>query len=627
MKKYKLVVFGMIGCLMLSGCQSKSATVSKNTQETTKAETAMPQLKGKSTFNPIYMGSDTDYKGDKLEITTAENGAVLNKVLADHQAQFTERELIKISDRVYVSMNYGMANVTFIVGTDGIIVVDTNENNELSSQQLADIRKVSDKPIKGIIYSHGHYIRGTSGLLTEEEKKDVQIWAHEDHFKVLQNIVSDIQPAYFRRLLIHHGMAVPYDLTGEDAFVGGGLGNYYLDRSIQNETIGYMPPTNLVKKDQKFTDVVIGGVNIRLEPKVSDAADNLTIYLPDDKVVINNFMWPNFANLYTLRGEAYRDPKVWIDGVDSIIDFEPEYIVGVHGKPIIGKEKCMNLAVIYRDGIQYVYDQTIKGINEGKDADEIIADFTIPKALVTADITKETYGELEHYIRGIYDGILGWYGNDPIELHPVSKEFEASRIIQGFGGIDAIIGEAKTSLENKEYAWSAQLATYVLEVQPENEEAKQMKADSLRKMSQVTTATTTRYFYTTNALDLEGKLDINAIQAPVMVDIIKTMDPGAFVNSYRLNIDPKKAESVNIKIAFQFTGNDKNYGLTIRNGIGVYSENIQNADVTYKMNSDYWFESIIGGTSNLAQGIKDGHITVEGNQAVNEQVLDILNQK
>lgn len=611
MRKNKVLAVGLAVCLLVC-CAVNVAAAGKT-------EIA------DSTFNPIYMGSDTDYKGDKLEITTDENGAVLNKVLKDHQAQFTDRKLIKVSDRVYVSVNYGMANTTFIEGPEGIIVIDTNENNELSSQQLADMREISDKPVKGIIYSHAHYVRGTAGLLTEEEKKDVQIWAHEDHSSVLQNIVSDIQPAYFRRLMIHHGMAVPYDLTGEDAFVGGGLGNYYLDRSIENETIGYMPPTNLVSKEERFTDIEIAGVKIRLEPKVSDSPDNLTVYLPEDKVCINNFIWPNFANLYTLRGEAYRDPRVWMAGVDSIIDFKPEHIIGVHGLPISGKKECMEQATIYRDGIQYVYDETVKGINEGKDADDIIADFEIPKNLVTSDKTKETYGELEHYIRGIYSGILGWYGNDPVELHPVSKKFEAQRIVEGFGGVDAMIKAAKESLENKEYSWSAQLSSYVISMDPENKAAKQLKADALRKMSQVTTATTTRYFYTTNVLDLEGKLDINEIKGPLLMEVIRTMDPGTFVNALRLKISPEKAEDADIKIAFVFDDSDKTYGLHIRNGIGVYTVDMKKPDVTYKMSSDYWFDGIVAETSTLAEGIKDGDIKVEGDLAINEEVLNIIN--
>lgn len=98
MRKNKVLAVGLSVCLLVC-CSGNVAAAGKE-------EIA------DSTFNPIYMGSDTDYKGDKLEITTDENGAVLNKVLKDHQAQFTDRKLIEVSDRVYVSVNYGMANTT-----------------------------------------------------------------------------------------------------------------------------------------------------------------------------------------------------------------------------------------------------------------------------------------------------------------------------------------------------------------------------------------------------------------------------------------------------------------------------------------------------------------------------------
>lgn len=50
-------------------------------------------LEAKTTFNPIYMGAEVDYKGDALELGIGEQGQVANKVMLEHHKQFTPQVL------------------------------------------------------------------------------------------------------------------------------------------------------------------------------------------------------------------------------------------------------------------------------------------------------------------------------------------------------------------------------------------------------------------------------------------------------------------------------------------------------------------------------------------------------
>jgi cyclase len=56
----------------------------------------------------------------------------------------------------YISDNDGSANSTFLVGTDGILVVDTGVNAAEGKKLLAAIRSVSDQPVKYIVNTHYH---------------------------------------------------------------------------------------------------------------------------------------------------------------------------------------------------------------------------------------------------------------------------------------------------------------------------------------------------------------------------------------------------------------------------------------------------------------------------------------
>ncbi len=73
-------------------------------------------------------------------------------------------ELTKIADNVYSYVglandspaNSFAANAGIVIGRDGILVVDTLISAKEAQRFLADIRKVSDKPIRYVVNTHTH---------------------------------------------------------------------------------------------------------------------------------------------------------------------------------------------------------------------------------------------------------------------------------------------------------------------------------------------------------------------------------------------------------------------------------------------------------------------------------------
>src|SRR5215813_13311989 len=64
----------------------------------------------------------------------------------------------KIGDGLYayISSNDSSSNSVFLVGESGILVVDTGVNSEEGGKLLAEIRKVSQQPIRWIVNTHYH---------------------------------------------------------------------------------------------------------------------------------------------------------------------------------------------------------------------------------------------------------------------------------------------------------------------------------------------------------------------------------------------------------------------------------------------------------------------------------------
>ena len=61
----------------------------------------------------------------------------------------------------------GVANTFFYVGSDEVLVVDAKMTPEAARQMLAEIQKVTDKPVRRVILTHsdGDHVNGLAGLM------------------------------------------------------------------------------------------------------------------------------------------------------------------------------------------------------------------------------------------------------------------------------------------------------------------------------------------------------------------------------------------------------------------------------------------------------------------------------
>ena len=72
--------------------------------------------------------------------------------LLRQNAQF-EKQIHKLESNIYSAVGYAASNVHFLVGTEGIIVIDTTETTQAAKNILADFRKISELPIP-VSYTH-----------------------------------------------------------------------------------------------------------------------------------------------------------------------------------------------------------------------------------------------------------------------------------------------------------------------------------------------------------------------------------------------------------------------------------------------------------------------------------------
>ena len=117
------------------------------------------------------------YDCKPVQLTEADNGAILNADLANDPFMQSHPALTQLNDRVWTVHGYSLANCTFVITDAGVVVFDTGNNIGQGKYFLSQIRSVTDKPIIAIIYSHTHYIGGAAAFL-EGAAGDVEVYAH-----------------------------------------------------------------------------------------------------------------------------------------------------------------------------------------------------------------------------------------------------------------------------------------------------------------------------------------------------------------------------------------------------------------------------------------------------------------
>src|SRR5690606_33520459 len=117
---------------------------------------------------------------------------------------------------------------------------------------------------------------------------------------------------------------------------------------------------------------------------------------------------------------------------------DAEILVPSHTQPIVGADRISEVLTSYRDGIRYVYDQTLRYINQGLTPDEIAARIKLPPHLASAPFLQEFYGKPTWSARSVFAGNLGWYDGNPSSLQPLAPDAEAERMATLAGGVEAL---------------------------------------------------------------------------------------------------------------------------------------------------------------------------------------------
>ncbi|WP_339727485.1 alkyl/aryl-sulfatase [uncultured Gimesia sp.] len=413
------------------------------------------------------------------------------------QSEQFQEQTIKVADNVYTAVGYSVSNVSMIVGDDGVVIIDTGMMLDDASRIMAEFRKLTDKPVKAIIFTHSHgdHTGGAKAFLGNERP---QIWAHKNFGSeagplvaggVTFQSVRGARQAGFKlppEQRINNGIApVRYPKRGGKAFASGNATN----------------PTHFLEGDRQT--IQVAGVEVELVSSPGETNDQLFVWYPAGKVLFagDNF-YRSFPNLYAIRGTPNRSVRLWAESLSKLADNNAVALVGGHTKPILGADKVKQVLGDYRDAVQFIHDKTVEGMNKGMTPNELVEYVQLPDNLASKDYLQPFYGHPDWGVRSVFNGYLGWFDGNPSNLFRLSPKAEAERVAKLAGGTDKLLASAHKALAADDDQWAAQLADYLLAINKQDSAARQIKANALTKLAHDMVNATARNYYLTVAREL-----------------------------------------------------------------------------------------------------------------------------
>lgn len=411
-------------------------------------------------------------------------------------------DIVRVADNVYTAVGYTVSNVSMIVGDDGIIIVDTGISPLHAERIQAEFRKISDKPVRAIIFTHGHpdHTNGARVFVGDDKP---EVWARSNFGSEAHAWASiglkNPQPVQASgRILppeqrINNGVApamyVNQVATGQP-IDGKATDDAQLMGAMRRDSV--QPTKTFSGARQELT---LAGVQIVLTAAPGETEDALYVWLPQQRVLFagDNF-YKAFPNLYPLRG-AQRSAQDWANSIDKMLQEGPDAVVPGHTRPVLGKEASAAALRDYRDGIRYVFAKTIEGMNAQKTPDELVASIKLPPALASSEYLQEYYGTVAFSVRSIYSQAVGWFDGNATNIARLTPHDEAMHMAALAGGETELLQKAQAALASGDAQWAAQLADALIALDEHSDEPKQLKAAALEALAENTYNAPSRNYY------------------------------------------------------------------------------------------------------------------------------------
>jgi len=343
----------------------------------------------------------------------------------------------------------GVGNTHLITTSEKDVLFDTGLATQVPKQMNALNSAVSDLDLSHIIVSHSHadHQGGTHTEFGEEQRYLTEL---QDYFWGRNRALFPFMPEKPPRL---------------------GLIAY-----------GGIEPTIRVQNDKpyKFSQ---GGVDFEVYALPgAEGADNIVLWLPQRKILFSGDffgpLFPQFPNIFTMRGEKIRKPVEYVNSLDVIIELDPDLIIPSHKDPVTDKDTIRLGLAKMRDATKFVHDATVDGMNAGRTVEELMASIELPPELNLP----QQHGKVSWAVKSIWEYYATWFHFDKTtELYAVPQETVFNDIVE-LAGREGLTSKADMYNSRDEPLKAIHLTSFILEGDPKYKPALKAKKTALNML-------------------------------------------------------------------------------------------------------------------------------------------------
>jgi alkyl sulfatase BDS1-like metallo-beta-lactamase superfamily hydrolase len=457
--------------------------------------------------------------------------------------------LFKVTERIYQVRGFSLANVTFVEGDSGVILIDPLTFTEHARAALAlYTAHRGERPLKAIVYTHSHrdHYGGVRGVASPEQVQSEGILVlapagfTEEAFS--ETMLAGVPMR--RRSLYQFGSSLA---AGPRSHVDSGLG-----KAAGRGGDGFITPNQLITQTRERH--VIDGVEIEFQlTPGAEAPAEMNLFFPGLRALnLAENACHTMHNLCPLRGAKTRDALAWARYLDeALAHYVPraDVVLAQHHWPVWGEARITEYVAGQRDLYRYLHDQTLRLMSQGLTPVEIGEQLLLPNRLSRQWFARGYYGAVAHNVAAIYAHYLGPYDGNPVHLNPHPPQANAERYVRYMGGADRVLERARADYAAGDFRWVAEVTNRVVFADPTHRGARELCADAMEQMGYQAESATWRNTYLLAARELRSQ------QAPavpkgiaISPDVVAMLPLEKFLEFLAIRVNGPRAQDINARI-------------------------------------------------------------------------------
>jgi len=278
-------------------------------------------------------------------------------------------DIVPMADGVYAAIGRaGVAsNGAFIVTDDEVVVVDTHFRPSWAKDLIAEIRKVTDKPVRFVINTHWHndHVQGNQAYADVFGRNVEYLAQHMTRDDIINKAIPSIQnsltniPQQIEN--VQKAMAEGKDLQG-NALTDQSRAQLQSRIESQKSYLGELRQLQITLPTITFERSLIlhrkgRTIHVYYFGKGHTRGD-VVVYLPKERVIVTGDL---LTNGIPFMRDAY--PVEWVGGLEAIERLDWDTAAPGHGGVQKGKDQIRYLIAYMKDLVVAVKDAIAKGMS------------------------------------------------------------------------------------------------------------------------------------------------------------------------------------------------------------------------------------------------------------------------